>query len=66
MKITVNGEERDCREGQSLSSWLSEQNYDIRKIAVEVNERIVPKAEYEGYVLAEHDMLEVVTFVGGG
>jgi sulfur carrier protein len=39
---------------------------DPRRVAVEVNLALVPRGEHDRRVLAEHDRLEVVTFVGGG
>ena len=35
-------------------------------VAVELNEMIVPKAEYSKTVLKDGDTVEVVRFVGGG
>lgn len=36
------------------------------QIAVELNERILSKAEYNTTVLHENDILEIVSFMGGG
>ena len=36
------------------------------RIAVELNHRVVPKAEYEGTLLTAGDRVEIVNFVGGG
>ncbi|MDD7404184.1 MAG: sulfur carrier protein ThiS [Butyribacter sp.] len=66
MNITVNGEEKVCEEGISLEMWVLQNGYDKKKIAVERNGNIVPKAEYENCLLGPADKLEVVTFVGGG
>jgi sulfur carrier protein len=38
----------------------------MKRIAVEKNGEIVPKAKYAETLLAEGDALEVVSFVGGG
>ncbi|MDJ0975178.1 MAG: sulfur carrier protein ThiS [Planctomycetota bacterium] len=37
-----------------------------RRVAVEVNGAVVPKAEHATHALAAGDRVEVVTFVGGG
>lgn len=66
MIIQVNGEEKECADGISLEQFLAENGYRKEQIAVEVNEVILPKAEYAGYILAPNDKLEVVAFVGGG
>nr|AHF25808.1 thiamine biosynthesis protein ThiS [uncultured bacterium Contigcl_289] len=40
--------------------------YDVRTIAVELNEEIIPKATLNQVTLKEGDVMEVVSFVGGG
>lgn len=66
MEILVNGEKTSCEAGITLETMVEMLGYEKRKIAVEVNGEIVPKAEYEGCILGEADKLEIVTFVGGG
>lgn len=63
--VKVNGIELDIA-GKTLSEYLAETDYDLKRIAVERNGEIVFKAEYESAVLEEGDNLEVVSFVGGG
>ena len=62
--IKVNGEKLDEKE-ILLTEVLSRLGYTGR-IAVEVNEDIVPRAEHEGFVLHDGDTVEIVTLVGGG
>ena len=52
--------------GKTLSEYLATTNYDSKRIAVEKNGEIVPKAEYGNTVLQDGDTVEVVSFVGGG
>lgn len=66
MKISVNGKQMECRENQTLEEWVAEKEYVKEVVAIEVNEVIIPKAEYAKYVLAPNDKIEVVTFMGGG
>ena len=63
--VKVNGENFDIA-GQTVTEFLSHQNYDLKKIAVERNEEIVPKKQYDTTVLQDGDILEVVSFMGGG
>ena len=37
-----------------------------QRVAVEINEEIVPKAKYDETILKDEDTVEVVRFVGGG
>ena len=63
--VNVNGTERDIA-GKTVSEYLAEASYDIRRIAVERNGDIVFKSQYDTTVLEDGDHLEVVSFVGGG
>ena len=63
--ITVNGEKVEAM-GKNLIEYLNEKNFDIKKIAVEINGEIVPKSKYSETVLHDGDKVEVVSFVGGG
>ena len=62
--VKVNGEQ--VAAGKSVASYLAEAGYDSRAVAVEYNEVILPKAEYEATILADGDVVEVVCFMGGG
>ena len=63
--VKVNGTELDIA-GKTLAEYLATTNYDMKRIAVERNGDIVPKAQYGETVLQDGDSLEVVSFVGGG
>ena len=63
--ITINGEEKNCA-GITVTQYLETTAYDPRRIAVEKNGEIVPKAAYADTILLEGDTVEVVSFVGGG
>lgn len=63
--VKVNGESLDIS-GKTLAEYLSTTKYDMKRIAVEKNGDIVPKATYESTVLEDGDSIEVVSFVGGG
>lgn len=63
--IIVNGKEMDYEE-ITLQSFLQENGYNAKQIAVECNEDIVPKSEYANFILHSGDVVEVVSFVGGG
>ena len=63
--VKVNGNLYDIA-GKTLAQYLQTTEYNLKRIAVERNGEIVPKAQYESTVLEEGDSLEVVSFVGGG
>ena len=63
--IKVNGEELDIA-GKTITEFVLTTEYDSKRIAVERNGDIVPKAQYSETVLEDGDNLEIVSFVGGG
>ncbi|MBO4458462.1 MAG: sulfur carrier protein ThiS [Butyrivibrio sp.] len=63
--VKINGKEYQY-ENKQLSAVLSELNYDRERVAVEINEEIVPKVCYDITILNDGDIVEVVSFVGGG
>ncbi|MCA2977481.1 MAG: sulfur carrier protein ThiS [Myxococcaceae bacterium] len=66
MQIVVNGERRQVPEGTTVAALLTALSIEPRRVAVELNERVVPKARHAETTLGEADRLEIVTFVGGG
>ena len=64
--ITINGKQIQLTAEMSVADYLEENNYQINRIAVEMNEEILPKYSYSETMLKDGDRLEVVTFVGGG
>lgn len=70
MTLTLNGESRTF-EGPtqgplSVQGLLVQLELDLRKVAVELNEEIVPRSRYTETWLASGDSLEIVHFIGGG
>ncbi|MFH5924056.1 sulfur carrier protein ThiS [Roseomonas xinghualingensis] len=49
-----------------LSDFLAQAGLDLRKVAVERNEEIVPRSAYATTLLEPGDQLEIVHFIGGG
>jgi thiamine biosynthesis protein ThiS len=66
MQLTVNGEMRIARDGETLETLLSGLGLNPLKVAVERNGTIVSRSVYSQTVLQAGDKLEVVEFVGGG
>lgn len=63
--VRINGEEQKVT-GITVMQFLTENGYDIRRVAVELNEDILPKTQYESTFLQDGDNVEIVSFVGGG
>ncbi len=63
--VKINGKERNVA-GKTLAEYLATTSYDPKRIAVERNGEIVPKAQYSETILTDGDSIEIVSFVGGG
>ncbi|MBQ8850920.1 MAG: sulfur carrier protein ThiS [Oscillibacter sp.] len=63
--VTVNGETLELA-GKTVMEHLRSAGYDPKRVAVERNGDILPRALYAETVLRDGDALEVVGFVGGG
>lgn len=63
--IKINGENVNA-DGKNISDILADMGYSEKRVAVELNKKIVPKAEYDETVVCDGDNLEIVHFVGGG
>lgn len=63
--VRINGQEV-MAEGKTVSEYLSSAGFDIKRVAVERNGDIIPRAEYDDEVFEEGDTVEIVNFVGGG
>lgn len=63
--IRINGVDIDKIE-ISLMQYLEENSISPQRIAVELNDEILPKTNYAATVLKDGDVVEIVNFVGGG
>ncbi|MDD6060574.1 MAG: sulfur carrier protein ThiS [Ruminococcus sp.] len=63
--VRINGAEENAA-GKTVVEHLSESDFDIKRVAVELNGEILPKSRYESTVLQDGDSVEIVSFVGGG
>jgi thiamine biosynthesis protein ThiS len=64
--ISVNGELRAIPPGQTVAALLGSLGLDPRKVAVERNEAIVARSQYDATPLGAGDQIEIVHFIGGG
>ena len=63
--VKINGALFD-KDGKTVAEMLADMDLSGQRVAVELNEEIVPKAKYGETVLKDCDKGEVVRFVGGG
>ena len=66
MTVTVNGETRQIPENTNLARLLEILELASARVAIELNQSVVRRADWGNIVLRENDRIEIVHFVGGG
>lgn len=66
MKITLNGQPHTLNSAVSLEQLITELGLENRRLAIEVNQEIVPRSEYGQHLLKPADQVEIVQAIGGG
>jgi len=66
VKVVVNGSEVELDDGATVADLVRTLDVAAREIAVERNHALVRRRDHPTTVLAEGDVVEVVTLVGGG
>ena len=66
MNIIVNGERFDFPNPLNVEELIDYLGFQNQRIALEVNEAIVPKSNHRSYILSNNDKVEVINAVGGG
>ncbi|MDY2734603.1 sulfur carrier protein ThiS [Intestinibacter sp.] len=64
--MTLNGKNIDLLEDITIEKLLKKYDLDPKKVVVEVNMEIVDDEAYSTYLLKNEDVIEVISFVGGG
>lgn len=66
LTITVNGKETLLKEGALISDLITSLGLKPERLAVELNRRIVRRADWGSTTVSDGDRVEIVHFVGGG
>jgi thiamine biosynthesis protein ThiS len=66
MQVEINGKRREVRERSTLKELVEELSLAPERLAIELNQRVVRRAEWSHTTLQEGDHVEIVHFVGGG
>jgi len=65
MLVTINGEQTDLDDVRTLAGLIDRLKLEGR-IAVEVNLEIVPRSQFNQFVINDGDVIEIVRAIGGG
>jgi sulfur carrier protein len=66
MQILINGEPRQVRDGASIATLIQDLGLAGNRIAVEVNQEVVPRSTFAERTVQAGDRIEIVRAIGGG
>lgn len=64
--MKINGKVISQNENMTLEEVLKKEGFSLEKSAVELNGSIISKSRYKEIEISKEDVIEVVSFVGGG
>lgn len=64
--IVFNGKKRAIKDNTNIDEFITTNSYKPAHVVVELNEEIIPKERYQEIILKDNDVLEVLSFMGGG
>ncbi|NIM28900.1 MAG: sulfur carrier protein ThiS [Gammaproteobacteria bacterium] len=66
MNIVLNGEQRGLADALTVLGLIEQLELAGKRLAVEVNEEVIPRSQHEVFRLKEGDRVEIVQAIGGG
>lgn len=66
MQVELNGAPTELPDNASLTDLINQMDLAGKRIAIEVNEEIIPRSQHTSYILTAGDKVEVVHAIGGG
>ncbi len=66
MHIELNGQSTQLEESCSIKQMLEKLELNEKRLAVEVNQEVIPRAQHDGFQLSSGDRVEIIQAVGGG
>lgn len=64
--VKILGKDVDNAAGLTISEYLESAGYKKAQVAVECNGEIIPKSSFDIKVIEDGEIIEIVSFVGGG
>ena len=66
MQIQINGHSHEVPSDYTVSQLLTQMQLQQKRLAVEVNEAIIPRSLHHHHKLQAGDKVEIVHAIGGG
>ena len=66
MNIILNGQNKQIDPDTNIKKLLISLDLNNKRLAVEVNQEIIPRSDFDQFILSELDKVEIVQAIGGG
>ena len=66
IEIQLNGKTHHLKKSLNVSQLLNSLMINKKKVAIEINGEVLSKDNYDSYRVKQNDVIEIVTFIGGG
>jgi thiamine biosynthesis protein ThiS len=66
INIILNGKDKQIDSNISIEQLLTSLNLENKRLAVEINQEIIPHSDFSSHILKELDKVEIVQAIGGG
>jgi thiamine biosynthesis protein ThiS len=64
--IVLNGDDKQVDNNTNVSQLLEKLDLTEKRLAVEINQQIIPRSDFSSRILNEKDNVEIVQAIGGG
>ena len=66
IKIKLNGKILSIEDNLNLLNYVKRLKVPLKKVAIELNHKIMDKSKLKKVKLKKNDIIEIVHFIGGG
>lgn len=66
MMIKLNAEDYTVKKAETVKELLDELDIQMERVAIELNLKVIKKADYHITPIQDGDSVEIVSYVGGG
>ncbi len=66
MEIIINGNTRQLADGSTAADLVMALGLTGKRVAMEINQEILPRSQFQTHVMQPGDQVEVVHAIGGG
>ena len=66
MQVTINAEQQTIPDNTNVTALIEILKLQNKRLAVEINQELVPRSTFDSHQIAENDQIEIVQAIGGG